>query len=275
MTLETDVRSKVPGLVASALTDALKQAAQQLLDQLAQNVPIPTSVNLSYTWQPTIQSVEPIFIVNDGGAFAVTASVQAGVSLQGASASVDISAELTNFAIQLIGEETFITLFIKSLKFTSHNGSKPDVRLTIDHVEFGAAMQFVQDLAAALDPSEGPFIELAGDSIRAGFRFAIASLTMGAFNLMQLAIEVAVALPFDGTPVRCEFSLSDQQQPFLLSSGIFGGGGFLQILLGLDGVQMLQGALEFGVCASISIGPLEGSGFVVAGIYFRITLQYV
>ncbi len=273
VTLETDVRSKVPGLLASALTDALTQAAQQLLDQLAQDVPIPTSVNLSYAWQPTIQSVEPIFIVNDGGAFTVTASVQAGLNLQqgGIAASVDISAELTNFSIKLIGEETFITLVIKSLKFTSHNGSKPDCRLTIDRVEFGAAMEFVQELADALDPSEGPFIELADSSIRAGFRFAIDSLTVGAFNIMQLAIEVAVALPFDGTPVRCEFNLSDQQQPFLLSSGIFGGGGFLQILLGLDGVQLLQGALEFGVCASVSIGPLQGSGFVVAGIYFRIS----
>jgi hypothetical protein len=132
-------------------------------------------------------------------------------------------------------------------------------------------MQFVQQLADALDPSEGPFIELSGDALLAGFRFALPAITMGAFNLMQLAIEVAVALPFDGTPVRCEFGLSDQVQPFLLSCGIYGGGGFLQLQLGLDGVQLLQGALEFGVIADISIGPLQGDGFVVAGIYFRIS----
>jgi hypothetical protein len=65
--------------------------------------------------------------------------------------------------------------------------------------------------------------------------------------------------------------LSDQQLPFLLSCGIYGGGGFLQLQLGLDGVQLLQGAFEFGVCADISIGPLVGSGFVVAGIFFSVT----
>jgi hypothetical protein len=89
-------------------------------------------------------------------------------------------------------------------------------------------------------------------------------------TVMGLAIEVAVALPFNGDPVRCEFGISDQQHPFLLSFGIYGGGGFLQLQLGLDGVQLLQGALEFGLVASISIGPLQGSGFIVGGIYFRI-----
>ncbi len=183
---------------------------------------------------------------------------------------MDIEATLTQFEIRLISDEPFIILVIDKLTFTSHNGSKPDCRLALKSVEFGDQMQFVQRLAALLNPSNGPFIELADTSIRAGFRFAISAITMGAFNLMQLAIEVAVALPFDGTPVRCEFGLSDQQHPFLISSGIFGGGGFLQLQLGLDGVQLLQGALEFGVCAAINIGPLQGSGFVVAGIYFRV-----
>jgi hypothetical protein len=275
VTLESDIRSKAPAVLSNALTDTLKQTAQQLLDQLTlDQLPIPTSVNLSYTWNPTIQSFEPVFIVNDDATFTIQASAQAGLDLEASGpevkAAVDISAQLTNFTIQLIGDDPFIMLDVDSLAFSSHDGSKPDVRLKLAGVRFGEAMSFVEDLAKALDPTEGPFIELGDSSILAGFRFAIASLTVGAFNLMQLAIEVAVSLSFDGSPVRCQFNLSDQQQPFLLSCGIFGGGGFLQLQLGLDGVQLLQGALEFGVCASISIGPLQGSGFVVAGIYFRI-----
>ena len=273
--LETDIRSKIPSLstIEAALIDAVKQEVETLLEQLLNVVPIPTSVNLSYTWQPDIQSFEPVFILQDDASFTVNAKAQAALNsqLNGVSASFDVDAELTNFAIVLIGEDPFITIYIDSVTFTSKNGSKPDCRLKLDHVELGDQMKFVEDLAKALDPSQGPFVELADASIRAGFRFAIESMTLGAFNLMQLAIEVAVSLPFDGTPVRCEFNLSDQQHPFLLSCGIYGGGGFLQLLLGLDGVQLLQGAFEFGVCADISIGPLQGNGFVVAGIYFRIT----
>jgi hypothetical protein len=55
-----------------------------------------------------------------------------------------------------------------------------------------------------------------------------------------------------------------------LSFGIYGGGGFLQLELGLDEVQVLQGALEFGLVSSISIRPLTGQGFVIGGLYFRI-----
>jgi hypothetical protein len=275
--LEKDVRAKISSLPAAAaqLVADLKSQIVALLAQLLDDIPIPTSVNLSYTWNPDIQSCEPVFLLNDGASFTVKAQAEAGLSLTADSpsinASFDITATLTNFSIALIGDEPFITLVIKSLSFTSHDGNKPDCRMTLDTVIFGDQMKFVQMLADALDPSDGPFIEIAADSIRAGFRFAIESMTLGAFNLMQLAIEVAVALPFDGTPVRCEFGLSDQELPFLLSCGIYGGGGFLQLQLGLDGVQLLQGAFEFGVCADISIGPLTGSGYLVAGIYFRIT----
>ena len=280
VTLEKDIRAKAGGIPAqveasieAAVLAQIKQEAQKLLDQLLNNVPIPTSASFSYTWNPSIQSFEPVFIVDDGGSFTVTASAQAGLNstLNGISASFDIRAELTNFEIRLIGDAPFITLVFDSVTFTSHNGAKPDCQVKLRTVEFGEALNWVRELADALDPTDGPFIELADGAIRAGFRFAVSSMTVGAFNLMQLAIEVAVALPFDGTPVRCEFSLSDQETPFLLSCGIYGGGGFLQLQLGLDGVQLLQGALEFGVCASISIGPIEGSGFCVAGIYFRIT----
>jgi hypothetical protein len=272
--LEKDVRSKItsPSAIEAVLLQTIQKEIDNLLATLLADIPIPTSVNLSYTWNPAIQSCPPVFLLNPNADFSVKASAQAGLTTElSVTAAVDISASLVNFSIALIGEEPFITLVIDSLTFTSHNGSKPDVRLVLNTVVFGADMQFVQDLADLLDPTDGPFIELAADSIRAGFRFAIESMTLGAFNLMQLAIEVAVALPFDGTPVRCELGLSDQQQPFLLSCGIYGGGGFLQLQLGLDGVQLLQGAFEFGVCADISIGPLVGYGFVVAGIYFRIT----
>jgi hypothetical protein len=82
---------------------------------------------------------------------------------------------------------------------------------------------------------------------------------------------VAVSLPFNGDPMRAEFALSERQHPFLLSVGIYGGGGFLRLRLGLDGVELLEGALEFGVVARISIGIATGSGFVMAGIYFSVT----
>jgi hypothetical protein len=243
--------------------------AQNLIADLMTILPIPQKVSLSYDWHPDIKSFEPVFLLDEGADFVVKASFQAAVFGDHAPV-VDINATLTNFSINLIGSPSFIIVRVKSLSFTSQNGNKPDCRLVINKVDFGEDLAFVQELAQALNPKNGPFLEFRGNSIRAGFRFHIPDMTVGAFNMMQLAIEVCVALSFDGSPVRCQFGLSDQTHPFMLSAGIYGGGGFLQLQLGLDGVEMLEGALEFGVVAAISIGPVEGFGYVVAGIYFRI-----
>jgi hypothetical protein len=269
--LFADVRKRIVGLSALSqlLLDQAVAFGKKALAGLVKDFPVPTSVTLSYDWHPDIQPFEPVFLLEDGADFIVT--VRASLSLPGGPPpSVDIDATLSKFSINLIGTPSFVIITIDTLKFTSHNGSSPDCRVSIKSVEFGDAMSFVKSLAAALNPSNGPFIELSDGAIKAGFRFAIESLPSAGMTVMGLAIEVAVALPFNGDPLRCEFGISDQQHPFLLSFGIYGGGGFLQLQLGLDGVQLLQGALEFGLVSSISIGPLKGEGFVVAGIYFRI-----
>ncbi len=261
-----DVRKRTTGALKDA--ESLLQA-RNLVPFLLANLPIPHTLSLNYDWNPQIKSFEPVFLLDSGADLKI--SVRSQIDLTGSNApTYDITARLTKFAINLIGTPSFVIVRVDSLNFTSSNGNKPDIRLHINKVEFGKDLSFVQALAEALNPKTGPFMEFVGNGIRAGFRFHLPNVPMGGFLLMQLAIEVAVSLSFDGSPVRCQFGLSDQQNPFLLSAGIYGGGGFLQLQLGLDGVQVLEGALEFGLVAGISIGPLSGSGYVVAGIYMRI-----
>jgi hypothetical protein len=263
----TEVRNRATSALGNAKT--LLQA-RNLIPFLLANLPVPHTLSLTYNWHPQIKSFEPVFLLAPGADFRVSASSQ--VDLTGNKPpSYNISATLTNFAINLIGSPSFVIVRVNSLTFTAMNGDKPNIRLKIKTVEFGQALSFVQQLASALNPQTGPFMEFVGAGIRAGFRFHVPNIQVGGFLLMQLAIEVAVGLSFDGSPVRCQFSLSDQQNPFLLSAGIYGGGGFLQLQLGLDGVQVLEGALEFGLVAGITIGPLSGWGYVVAGIYMQIS----
>jgi hypothetical protein len=252
------------------VTDEVQSLANiKSLPDLIAKLPLPTKISFSYTWHPKIKSFEPVFLLDDGADFSIAAKFEDN-ALDVTHPTFDITAQLTKFSINLIGSPSFIILKVLKLEFTAKNGNKPDCRLTIDKVLFGKDMAFVQQLAQLLNPQNGPFIEFSGTGVRAGFRFHIPTTTVGVFTLMQLALEVAVQLSFDGSPVRSQIGISDQTHPFLLSAGIYGGGGFLQLHLGLDGVELLQGALEFGVVAAISIGPLQGSGYVVAGIYFRI-----
>ena len=268
--LVADVRQQV--MLGSGTIKKIEAWARAQLPLLLQNLPVPTSVSVSYDWYPDIQNVDPIFSLDDEAEFVVTAKATLALNLAEGSVqpTVDIQATLSNFTLNLIGNPSFLIVHVASLQFTSTNGRAPDCKLAIKNVEFGEDLGFVEELAALLDPADGPFLEITPQGIRAGYRFGIDAIPVGPFLLMQLSFDVAVALPFDGEPVRVQFSISDETYPFLLVEGIYAGGGYLMLELGLDGVQAVEGALEFGVAGDISIGPVAGSGYVLAGIYFRI-----
>ena len=259
----------------SNLRDAGKEVvetAKQVLSRLQGMIPHAVKVRLSFDWRPKLKSFEPVFLLRANADLTIQAEAIVPISRTGPqpSPSFKTVGTIKNFSINLIGRPSFIIIDINSFKFTASSGNRPDVQLTIDKVRFGDQMQFVAEIASLLNPQNGPFLDFVEGAVSAGFRFHVPNVQVGTFSMMQLSLNVAVKLPFNGDPVRCIFGVSEQDQPFLLAVSIFGGGGFLQLRLGLDGVEMLEGALEFGLVAGISIGPLNGWGYVVAGIYFRL-----
>jgi hypothetical protein len=275
ISLYDTVRKQI-GSISNA-APALIAAGRAKLNELLANPPFPTTYKVSFDWHPDLRAFEPVFLLRDGADMTITAQAvlklalaSIGSSAPPLSTSFEIEATLKDFSINLIGSPSFVILNVDSLTFKAKDGAKPDVRLLLDSVEFGEDMGFVKELAALLNPTSGPFIELIDGGVRAGYRFAVETQPVGCFILSGLRFEVAAALPFNGDPMRCIFQISSQQEPFLLSSGIYGGGGFLGLQLGLDGVELLEGALEFGLTGAMSVGPISGRGFIVAGIYFSI-----
>jgi hypothetical protein len=242
--------------------------AKNLFEEVIKSIGIPDSVTLSYDWSPEIKSFQPVFEVAADSKLSITARITA--SLNGKAPTYSVDGSLTTFKVNLIGDEKFISVYFAYLKFSSHSGAKPDCEVRIEKVELAESMQFVQKLQELLSPKDGPFLEWKDLGIRTGYRFGIPAISVGAFSLQSLRLLVGITLPFNGEPARCEFGISERDHPFLLSVGIFGGGGFLSMRLGLDGVEKLEGALEFGVVAEISIGIATGGGFIVAGVYFSV-----
>jgi hypothetical protein len=76
--------------------------------------------------------------------------------------------------------------------------------------------------------------------------------------------------PTGSRAVRLQFRFAERENPFLLGIYIFGGGGFLLMGLGSDGVEWFEVALEFGIHAEADIGVASGSVAMMAGIYFQI-----
>ncbi len=264
------------GKAAAVITPRLQDvmAAVKFVHELASKVEnmIPKELAVDYAWEPKLKSSGAFEARRSGVPATFKLHARVRKSLLPAEIQkppeVRVHGELRDFSLRLMPSTCFIIVTFKEVSFLSENGSKPKVVVKIDRVTFGEALKFVQELAKALSPESGFFIQLSGLGIEAGYRFALPNITSGGFNLMQVSINTAVVLPFDGSEVRVKFSLCDRQRPFLLSVGILGGGGFFGISLNARGVQTLEGSLEFGAVIALDIGVATGLVAVTAGIYF-------
>lgn len=271
----------------SSVQAALKSAAdvlagifQQVLDALATferleetiSRSIPKEITVDYSWEPKLKSSGAFEASRDGRRAALVMKSHVRQSLAPTEIakppSVRVEGVMTDFALRLLPSTRFITIVFKRLSFVSVDGSSPDVKVEIERVVFGEALKFVQELAKALSPDSGFFLQLSGEGVEAGYRFALPAIATGGFNLMQLSINCSVVLPFDGSPVRARFALSEPDRPCLLSVGIWGGGAFFAISLTPRGVEKLEGSFEFGAVIALDVGVAAGVVTVTGGIYF-------
>lgn len=191
-----------------------------------------------------------------------------------ANSTSSVYGQIRNFTINLFGdgELYFIEVPFDSLTFRTHTGSKSDVDVVLSSqgVQFHGALEFVQDLADFLSfAGSGLVIDTSGDAITATLKLAIPAITVGVFSLENLAFDAGVAIPYNGDPVRFDFSFCTRDNPFALTIMIFQGGGFVGIGVGVDGVELLEFSFDFGLGYSIDIGIASGQISLVGGVYYE------
>jgi hypothetical protein len=160
--------------------------------------------------------------------------------------------------------------------FIARSGAKPSVTVHLDSehpLVFTGDLRFVEELRNAIPPDlfgKGPSLDLSPTGIRAGFSFALPPVSVGVFALKDVSLGAGLTLPFlDGRP-SLDFNVSERPHPFLLSVGIFGGGGFFHLQLDTAGLKIVEAALEFGATASVDLGVASGGVHIMAGIYFKL-----
>lgn len=153
-------------------------------------------------------------------------------------------------------------------------GQKPDIAVSLQAppLSFGGPLSFVNELQKVLPAdglSAGPSIDLTATGLEVGYELAIPPLPVGVFSLQDLRLGGSLHLPFTGEPARLRFAFSSREHPCVLTVSMFGGGAFLAIGAGTDGIELIEGALEFGGSFSIDLIVASGGVTVMAGIYFR------
>jgi hypothetical protein len=240
-----------------------------------------TQLVTTINWEPQLHDYDnpPVSILfNDGETSALKLNVQITRNLDGTAPTSTVTGRLSNFKLALF---QIIDLRIASINFNSTNGAKSTVALDLatgNPIGFGGPLQFVQTLAQIL-PSGifgglGPSIQATPTALRVSYTLGLPSIPCGMFSLQNISFLAGVDLPYlDGKPA-VEFGFASRAKPFLLTVEIFGGGGFVHLIVGADGVQMVEGELEFGGNYSFDVGVASGAVHAMAGIYFQLKGTY-
>ncbi|HEX9767507.1 MAG TPA: hypothetical protein VGA36_12150, partial [Nitriliruptorales bacterium] len=236
----------------------------------------PQAIVTELRWLPKLKDVGDLFIADLGGSDATLEVLASIVTPKAAptDATFSILGDLKNFQIGLLPGARFLVIEFNRVRFQTQTGTKPDVDIEIREVVFDGPLKFVNQLKDYLTFSAGGFsIELQPTQLRAGFQIPIPAITVGVFSIQNISFGAGVTIPFTGKPIRTRFALCTQENPFLLTVMIFGGGGFFELGLGPDGVESFQAGLEFGGSLALDIGVASGSISLTAGIYLAIGIE--
>lgn len=230
-------------------------------------------------WTPQVQDVDlGIAAFKKGGTtkLDVHGLIETPVDQPAIAPTSHFWGKLTDFSVTVLKS---VEIKVTEFGFDSQSSRKLDVTVKLDPVNplvFTGQLKFVEELRKVIPPDlfgKGPSLDLSPSGIRAGFSFTLPPVAVGVFALKDVSLGAGLSLPFlDGRPTL-DFNVSERPHPFLLSVGIFGGGGFFHLQLDTAGIKVVEAALEFGVTASIDLGVASGGVHIMAGIYFKLERQ--
>ena len=255
----------------------LISVGDQPLGQLpaAKTVELPDKLSTQFDWTTTLKGQARLVL---------DVSISAPLprpDVAPAPAGTVVRGVLTDFTLNLIpGVAEVMALRFERIAFVSATGAKSafDATVADDGIAFLGPLSFLTEIKRFLGDSLGspPGIDVSPAGVRVGYGIALPTIGVGVFVLQNVAISAELRLPFgapdDELPVRFRFSFCTRHQPFLLTVSALGGGGFVALELGPDGIALLEVSLEFGAAVALNLGIASGSVSVMAGIYFRLEL---
>jgi hypothetical protein len=253
--------------------------APEIRNHLLPNQQNPTSVVTNISWSPQITSYSkgPVNIAFTGSS-ALTLEVAITRTLDGSPPTSKATGKLINFELTLLG---VVGLKMNAITFTSQNHQKTMVAVDLassNAIVFQGPLSFIQTLAQILPPGlfggSGPSIDATATALDVSYTLGLPPITCGMFSLQNIAIMAGLDLPYLNGKPGFEFAFASRSSPFLVTVEIFGGGGFVHVVLDADGVEMVEGSIEFGGNFALDIGVASGGVHAMAGVYFQLKGSY-
>jgi hypothetical protein len=160
---------------------------------------------------------------------------------------------------------------IGTLLFRGESGRKLEVGAKDVVIRFEGPLEFVNALQSIL-PSDGfddpPSLTVDSQGVVAGYTLGVPTIAVGVFSIQNIALSAALSIPFTDRPAGVRFAISERHKPFLVTVGLFGGGGFFGVGVSAKGLEQVEASIEFGGNVSLNLGVASGGVYVMAGVYY-------
>ena len=241
-------------------------AEVDLLDRFAVGDVLPQALNARFDWRPQLKSFGPF---KPNGDRNLLLSVEAADAQEGVGETLATTCSLDDFLLDL----EVLLLDFERVQIQAQAGRKMDVDVRFRDFTFAGPLAFVETLRELI-PFDGfsdpPDVQVTPSGITAGFTVGLPNLSVGVFSLENLSLGAGFDVPFVGKPLSTSFAFCTRENPSRLTVSMFGGGFFLGLTADAEGLQVFEGAIEFGAACSVDFGVASGSVSAMAGIYFKI-----
>lgn len=194
--------------------------------------------------------------------------------VESSKARTETTCTLSDFALVMppTGPE-LLELSFKSVVFTQQIGRAPDLQINGLGVDFRGALKLLKKLQEEILPLIGisgpkPSIEATKSGITAKYALHLPRVPAGAFLLKNIAILIAMEVPFTKKPVTVSLGFASRENPFALTVLMFGGGGYIDVQVGGEGITRLEASLEFGAMIDIDLVVARAEVHALGGVHF-------
>jgi len=230
----------------------------------------------SFTWQPEIQNVslsgDEFFVVKGDKTKSLTLNAKLTKHLDSKPPTAEVTGSLKQFEVHLVpGIMELLVIEFKEISFSSVNGKKPDFNVDMGGIQFAGPLSFVNALKELIPLggfSDPPDLNITTEGIEMGFSLGLPPVGLGVFSLENISLGAKLNVYFTNKPIAFEFDFCTEDQPFLLTVSLFGGGGFFGITVTPHGVQRISGGFDFGGSFSLALGVASGGVYLMAGVSY-------
>jgi hypothetical protein len=237
---------------------------------------LPNAIETTFTWQAEIQNVslggDEFFVVTGDKTKALTLSAKLTKHLDAKPPSYEVNGSLKQFEIHLVPSVMpLLVVGFNEISFSSVNGKKPDFSVDMGNIQFTGPLTFIntlKDLIPLNGFKDPPSLNVTSEGIEVGYSLGLPPVGLGVFSLSNLSLGAQLNVYFTNKPISFEFDFCTEDQPFLLTVSMFGGGGFFGLTVTPHGVARMAGGFDFGGSFSLNLGVASGGVHLIAGVSY-------